>query len=669
MLNHMLFQIASRYPDKEALLCNERTILYSQLYEQVVGFSIGLSRLGIQVSDTIILSIPNGIEFIVSFFAIARLHAIVLPLNPLFTDAEIQKFFEEAEIKALITDQQHVSRYQAIAQRLGKTITFITIDAPASAATTLFPTYTLSDLSAVTADTCTPDVYEGNLLYHYSSGSTGRSKKLYRTQKHLFWEALDFTQTASITATDRIFCAVPLYHAHGLGNCMLAALYSGATLVILEQARHEGRAVEMPLAARSGRIFELLKNAKITVFPGVAHIFDALATTAPDATQHDLSTLRLCFTAGNTLPQEVFERFQQRFGITIRQLYGCTEAGSVSINMEEGSTFLWNSVGKPMVNVEVKIVDDAGQTLPAEVCGEIAFKSPSLTNGYHHLPALNEQVFKDGYFFSGDLGKLDVRGLITIMGRKRIFIDTGGYKVDPLEVVEVIKTYPGVNEVVVIGVPVPSGGELVKAVVIPGAGFQKLGLLTWCRERLSQFKVPKVVEIRSELPRNGLGKILYKDLIEEVAYEQRVQDGSLGEQLRTLGSARQRKTLMETYLKDMCAEVFAIEDTATIEVDKPLGEFGLDSISALEIRDRLDCDLGMQLSATLLWSYPTIGTLASYFSTLQTPSAHVFAQSHDMQTGTESHLLPDSSQAIEGLTDEEASQLLATILEEITPHE
>lgn len=658
MLDQMLFQIATSYPEKEALISNQQRLVYRELYEQVAGLGAGLAQLGIQETDIVAILLPNSIEFVLSFCALARLKAIVLPLNPLLKDAEVEKIFQETPVKALITDQRHVANFQNLALRLGKMMTFITSDQGEA------PLHYLYNLIQSGKGQSEPVEYEGNVLCQYSSGSTGRPKQLYRTQHNLFWEARDFTETAHITADDCIFCAIPFFHAHGLGNCLLAALYSGARLVILEQATQEGG--EAPFASRCPRVFELIKKERPTIFPGVAPIFDALALY-PATMQSDLSSLRLCFTAGNTLPKDVFERFLARFGLPIRQLYGCTEAGSVTINLAEGAAFAWDSAGRPMVNVDVKIVDEEGQMLPVGVPGEIAFKSPALTSSYHNLTELNARVFKDGYFFTGDLGKIDKNGYIYITGRKRVFIDTGGYKVDPLEVEEVLKAYPGVNEVVVVGVPMLSGGDLVKAVVVPEKTLHRHGLLSWCKERLADFKVPRIIEMRSELPRNALGKILHKDLMEKLI-EPGTQQGAFGQQLMAQTSERQRRALVETYLKSLCAEIFSLAAATTIESDKPFGDFGLDSISALEIIDRLEFDLDITLPVTLLWSYSTISALASYLSHLQSISASSQFTGTQGESGDEGRSR-DTQQTGSFLTDEEAHRLLTAFLKEDGAHE
>lgn len=353
-----------------------------------------------------------------------------------------------------------------------------------------------------------------DFLYQYSSGSTGRPKRVGRTQENLYHEVNNFTQTAAVTPDDNILCLVPLYHAHGLGNCLLAAICTGATLVILEQVWQKGVPVEVPFVFRSLRVLELLEKERISILPAVPYIFNALAQTPGDA-RADLSRLRLCFSAGNFLSQEIFDKFLTKFGIPVRQLYGCTEAGSISLNLDKEVESTQASVGRPLNNVELKIVDDGGKELPVGEIGEVAIASAALTRGYHNMPELNQQAFRNGAYFTGDLGKLDPQGRLYITGRKKILIDTGGRKVDPIEIEDVLISHSQIAEAVVVGVKGYFAGEIVKAVIVPKEGMTCLEseVSAYCKQHLAEFKVPKIIEFRSEIPKSPLGKILRKALV------------------------------------------------------------------------------------------------------------------------------------------------------------
>ena len=178
-----------------------------------------------------------------------------------------------------------------------------------------------------------------------------------KTHENLLQEIQSLKDTIKISSDDSILCLVPLYHAHGLGNCLLAATCNGATLVLIEPVFNDGLHVEVPFMFRCPRVFELLEHENITIFPAVPYIFKALAET-PLNVDPNLSKLRLSFSAGNFLNKDIFDKFKHRFAIPIRQLYGCTEAGAVSINHNGPIEETWNSVGQPLRGVKIMIVDE-----------------------------------------------------------------------------------------------------------------------------------------------------------------------------------------------------------------------------------------------------------------------------------------------------------------------
>ena len=501
----MLMEAVKKHPEKTALVYDQLRLKYKDLYKNVIGLSKGLSSIGVNQSDCIALILPNCSEFVISFYAAAKLNAIVLPLNPVLKEDEIKYYISDSDAKVIITDITRVDICCNVISQLDRRIELIVVNGvhPSSI-------YLHDLIKKETDDYEKAEPYEGDVLYQYSSGSTGRPKRVCRTQKNLFHQASNCTSTLNITSADNILTVVPLFHAYGFGDCLLAATCTGATLIILEQVQ-DGTFVEIPFVFRRTRVLELIEKEKITVFPGVPYIFSILAGTSYE--RSDLSTLKLCISAGNFLSKDIFDKFYQRFGIPIRQLYGCTEAGSVSVNLDAESEIKYNSVGLPMNNVEIKILDDEGNELPWGFIGEIVIKSQTVTNGYYNMLELNKEVFKNDHFFTGDLGKKDEKGRLYITGRKKIFIDTGGHKVDPLEIEDILMTHPKVSEAVVVGTKGPYEGEIVKAIIVPKVECEEREILLYCRDKLAEFKIPKLIEFREEIPKSALGKILRKNLI------------------------------------------------------------------------------------------------------------------------------------------------------------
>jgi long-chain acyl-CoA synthetase len=260
-------------------------------------------------------------------------------------------------------------------------------------------------------------------------------------------------------------------------------------------------------------VLETLERERITVFPAVPVMLDVLSRTYTDKPKN-LTSLRLVISAGAPLKEHTFQKFHEKFSIYPRQLYGSTETGVIAINLCSIDEIerRFNSVGRPVKNVIVKVFDEEGGEMPAGAEGELAVKSPSMTSGYYGLPQETERVFRNGYYFTGDLGVIDPAGYIYIKGRKKFLINVGGFKVDPEEVENLLSKHPDVLESAVLGITDRDGNERVKAVVVARRRIPVREILEFCSEKIAEYKLPSIVEFRSELPRSPAGKILRERL-------------------------------------------------------------------------------------------------------------------------------------------------------------
>ncbi len=496
MLMDLLYENASARPDDVAIVYRDERVTHGDLVERVERLAQGLAAQGIEPGDAVALLLPNDPSFIASYFAITGLGAVVVPVNPAFKQDELDFYFRQCAVRAVISDERSAGVCERIVAGWERPAQVITTSSAHGQALTLDM---LMEHEPAKLESRSPDEA---LVYQFSSGSTGRPKRVARTHGQCFGES-QYYPGMGIEPSDRIFCAIPLFHTYGMGCCMFAAAASGATHVILEDPN--------PFLLRRQRALELLEQEKATIFPGVPFNFRLMAE-APAAA--DLSSLRLCFSAGTALPRPFFDAFLDKFGVPVRQLYGCTEAGTLTANMDPDPVATFESVGKPVDGVQVRIEDDDGEQVPTGSIGEVAVNAPGLTDGYADNEELNSQVFREGHFITGDLGKLDEEGRLTITGRKKLLIEVGGYKVDPIEVEDVVVAHPKVGEAVVVGVPGKvAGEEVVKAVVVPSDALEEREVIAYCQEHLANFKVPQVVEFREEIPKSPLGKILRKYLI------------------------------------------------------------------------------------------------------------------------------------------------------------
>jgi long-chain acyl-CoA synthetase len=367
MVTVFLYANAQSRPAHPALIHGDERLDHADLLDRVERLAHGLAARGIGPGDAIALLLPNGPAFVTAFFAITGLGAVVVPLDPQLETDERDVCLRSCDVREVISDERVVERL-------------------------------IEDHSPRPLE---PRAPEETFVYQFSSGSTGRPKRVARTHGQLWAEAQSYS---FVDSDDRLFCAIPLFHAYGMGCCLIAAIRHGATLVLLDEPH--------PFVLRRERALELLARERVTVFPGVPLDFRHLADAATGA---DLSSLRLCFSSGTALPRETFDAFATRFGVPVRQLYGCTEAGTLTANLDPDPVASLESVGTPVGDVDVLIVD-----------GEIAVSSPAMTDGYSDMEELNRRAFRDGWFLTGDLGRLDGAGRLYVTGRKQLLIEVAG---------------------------------------------------------------------------------------------------------------------------------------------------------------------------------------------------------------------------------------------------
>jgi long-chain acyl-CoA synthetase len=497
MLMALLYEQAETRPDHTALVYRDERIAFVDLVERIERLASGLSQRGVGAGDAVGLVLRDDPWFVASFHAITALGAIVVPVNPAFKQAELEFSFHSAGVVAVISDERTAGVCERIAAGLDGDVDVISTSSAHGQAHTLDAL-----LEEGSAERLSPRSAEETLVYQFSSGSTGRPKRVPRTHGQCAAEA-GLYKSLGLTHEDRIFSAIPLFHTWGMGACLFGAAATGASIVILEDPQ--------PFLLKRQQALELIERERATVFPGVPFNFRLMAEAPAQA---DLSSLRLCFSAGTALPRQSFEAFGERFGVLVRQLYGSTETGMIAANLSDDPVATFESVGTPVDGVQIEIVDDEGAPVEVGESGEVTVASPAATTGYDGSDEANREAFREGRFFTGDLGRLDDDGLLYLEGRKKLLIEVGGYKVDPIEVQDVILAHPCVNETIVVGVEGENEGEeTVKAVVVQGEDCEEGELISFCRERLANFKVPRTIEFRDEIPKSPLGKVLRKYLV------------------------------------------------------------------------------------------------------------------------------------------------------------
>ncbi|GER90174.1 hypothetical protein KDW_43360 [Dictyobacter vulcani] len=611
MLKRLLKQALENYSEHTALIYNETRVSYQELYAQIHGFSHGLRSLGVEAGSRVVLVLPNMPEFVISYYAAANLQAIFVPLSPSLQDDELNFYLEDSQPQIIITDLRHAETCQRVIAHLGRDIKLVVVDGVYESSLTF---QELIQENAPEWET-TDDVFAGDMVYHYSSGSTGRPKRVGRTQKNLVLDADNMAEILQVQSSDVILCTVPLFHSYGQLLFVLTPICAGATLVLLEQVYQDGMIVDVPIVARVERILELIKKEHVTLFPAVPYVFGALAET-PLETATDLTSVRACFSAGSFLAREVFDRFLARFQLPIRQTYGTTEGGLIAANVEPGPTIRYDSLGTTPANVEVKILnEDLSEVAPGEI-GEVVVRSPTLTSGYANMPALNREAFQDGYYFTGDLGRKDEDGNLYLTGRKKLLIETGGYKVDPLEVEDVLAAHPKVAEVAIVGLDGQHEEKTIAAFIIPREACSADELIAYAQEHVAHYKVPREIFFRESLPKSSLGKIMRGELTQSISRERRAAELQAEAQqlpLRqaiTSANASERQRLMEDFLCQQMAQLLHIPATE-INTTEHMTVLGIDSIMVVELRHRLEMAFGLNVSLVKLLQGFTIKQIAA----------------------------------------------------------
>jgi long-chain acyl-CoA synthetase len=258
-------------------------------------------------------------------------------------------------------------------------------------------------------------------------------------------------------------------------------------------------------------VLKLITQEKITYFGAVPYMFVILGAT-PLSGDVNISSIRIAFSSSAPLLPDDNHRFKEKYGFFVRQLYGSTETGTISVNTDSNIEESLESVGMPLEGMVVKIIDDKGNPCSDGQEGEVIISSPSAIKAYDNNPEANEKSFKDGYYLSGDLGYLDKKGRLTLTGRKKFLINRGGYEVNPLEVEKAIQSYPKVQEVVVLGVPSLHGDQKIKCAIVAETSCTVEDIFEHCKGKIADYKIPSVIEFVKSLPKSQTGKILRNKL-------------------------------------------------------------------------------------------------------------------------------------------------------------
>jgi len=520
MLNlAMVFQNnVSSTPDKTAIVFGATRLTFAQLDAAVNQIACGLAGLGLGKGDKVALSCPNLPYFPMVYYAILKTGATVVPLNVLLKSREIAYHLKDSDARAYFCFQGTPELPMAQEGYKGFRETdecrhFFVITADPGAQSPIDGINTLGQLMAGhptvfdMADTSAEDT----AVILYTSGTTGFPKGAELSHANMMMNALVSRDLLALNRDDIHVLVLPLFHSFGQTVQMNAGFALGNTLVLI--ARFETEAVLGAFQA---------ENA--TVFAGVPTMYWALLSHEDKEGKFDLEeiagTLRIGVSGGASMPLEILKGIEKKYQIPIIEGYGLSETSPVATFNHLHKERKPGSVGTPIWGVEVMVVDDKNNPLPAGEVGEVAIRGHNVMKGYYNKPEATADAFKGtGWFHTGDLGRMDAEGYLYIVDRVKDMIIRGGFNVYPREVEEVLMTHPAVSLASVIGVPHDRHGEEIKAFVVlkEGQAAAETDIMAWSKEQMAAYKYPRIIEIRDFLPMTATGKILKKELKKEAA--------------------------------------------------------------------------------------------------------------------------------------------------------
>jgi len=486
----------NEFRDKVFLREGVTALTYAEFNRVTDSMAAALQGLGLKKGDQAAVLFPNSLDTLLCYFSIIKAGGTVVPVNALYTPREIAFILNNSEAKFLLSAGSFREVIEGIRpqtphlqlavfretqdQSVSRTIERL---APAKHHFEPF------DLSP--ADTA---------IIFYTSGTLGQPKGVMLTNGNFTFSGPNIARAYGLKEEDITIAVLPLVHVFAVASPVFGSLSSGGTVVILERFQAE-------------TVLKACEDFRVTWFPGVPTMFNYLYH-AYEQGGYNVSSLRMGLSGGASLSVELLQNWEERFQAAILEVYGLTEStGLVTANPIQGVRKA-GSIGLTVPHVQTRLIDKEGKEVDRGEVGELLFKGPNATRGYWKIPQLTAEAIRDGWVYTGDLARQDDEGYYYIVGRKRDLIITGGYNVYPREIEEVLYIHPAVYEAAVVGMPDETKGEIPKAFITlkPGQQTSEKEIIDFCQKNLAPYKIPRQVEILSELPKSSTGKILTRAL-------------------------------------------------------------------------------------------------------------------------------------------------------------
>jgi fatty-acyl-CoA synthase len=522
-LSQVLRDTTERYQNRQAILDpGGVTLTYGQLSEKVDHLARGMLELGVGKGDKVGLWMPNIPEWVIAYYAIARVGAVVVPMNTRYKTHEVEYILDNSEATTLIAvgafaGIDYLAMIREIRGNLPNLKHVIIVGEPGEGMHGFDAVAETG--SALSSDSCLADRESNcdpldNVFILYTSGTTGNPKGAMLSHHNIAKNAEQVTEVLHANERDIFLLAVPFFHCFGCVMGIAGAITWGAAMVPMQ--------IFKPAEA-----LELIERFGVSVLYGVPTMFvlelEEYRKGKADGTAYNVKTLRTGIMAGAPCPVEVMRGTMEDMHCNVSIAYGLTEASPVitMTRFDDSVNRRVETVGRALDGIEVKIADDDGRALPNGEMGELACRGYNVMMGYYKMPDKTaESIDQDGWLYSGDLATKDEEGYVQIVGRKKDMLICGGFNVYPAEIEEYLFTHPHVQNVSVIGIPDGVMGEVSAAFIIPrpGAAIDPQDIVDFCAREIANFKVPRYVEIVEEFPMTQSGKI-QKFRLREIAKE------------------------------------------------------------------------------------------------------------------------------------------------------
>ena len=488
-LTELLENAARKFPDKAAMVMDERRVSFRQLEEDSNRIANALKKMGVQKGDRVAMLQGSNPEFATVFFGIQKTGAIAVPLDSRYVPDELDRIFSDCRPKVLAAENPPLEALLPSLARFSTIKHVISIEPAFEDRFTSFNKIMAESPAASVKQDIAPDDIA---IISYTGGATHTAHGVMLSHRSVVTEAMNSAEVFGQTDKDVLMAfALPMYHQFGLTAVLMASVYTGSTIVIVPGT---GRSIDS--------FMESVEREKGTLYMGVPYIFALMINVARrEGVKHDLSSLRACIAGGAPLPLEIIDLFKQYYGFTIRDIYGQTETVSQATVMPIDGRGTPGASGLPMPCWEIKIFDENGNELPAGQEGEIVARGP-VTSGIYNNPEATSRLIKKGWLYTCDIGRIDEDGFLYITARRRRMLILKGQNIFPDDIEEVLETHPKVAKVIVAGVPDVIRGETVKALIQlkPGETATEQEIRQYCQGRMADYKLPREIVFVDAVP-------------------------------------------------------------------------------------------------------------------------------------------------------------------------